>query len=407
MIVLKFGGTSLSTIDTVKTIANIVEQNQPCIVVVSAVSGVTNKLIELCKRIQISADTHELIDEIHHTYNDLSIKLSGIKIEINRELRTLVNAIDNIGDFTETIRTKIISLGEVWSSVMINHYLDTLSIRNQIIDAKKVIIKENDAFNVKTELIEEELRSNNVLITQGFIYSENGKPKLMERGGSDYSASLIASEMNSEQLQIWTDVNGVYSADPRVVSNAFSISSIGAIQVSQLAKYGAKILHPDTIKPALDKNIEVKVLNTFNPDFKGTVVTNEKTNINSVTVKKGLYRVKFKSQYPSDQIRDVFKLVQRKINIYEIFGSDEDLDVIIEPKNKVMLDLFDEINDGYAIVCITGSFIFDEYLSNLAIVIENNNEKNIHKMLIKETDSDIALNYIHRLFKYEQNSRLF
>jgi len=299
MIVLKFGGTSVKDSSAIKQVYRIISDiKEEKIVVLSACSGITDKLIILLHYASknqsdlleitykdILNHHYQLIDElIDDTY--LHSQVQQVVSKLLDELRKFVDGIYFLKESTPQALDKVMSFGELLSTTIFHYYCLSQELDNIWLDARK-FIKTDSNFNSATvdfDLSKKELESNlqsenfekfKLAITQGFIGSDtNGRTTTLGRGGSDYTAAIIGNLTSAREIQIWTDVDGVMSADPRIANNTKTIELMEFNEVRQLAYFGAKVLHPNTLLPAIDAGIPIKVLNTFNPHNPGTTIVN-------------------------------------------------------------------------------------------------------------------------------------
>ncbi|MCY4115765.1 MAG: aspartate kinase [Caldilineaceae bacterium] len=313
MIVMKFGGTSVGTTDSIDSVAKIVacavekqaerapaapnggpEEDSPgVLVVVSAMSGVTNTLID-------AAQTAAAGDET--PYRDARSQLlvrhqvvAGQLIEDGAERAALGRLFDNrlreferlclsitvLGELTQRGLDVVSGVGERLSAPLLAAVLRARGVKAQFVDAGELIITD-DQYGSANPLMGQTvarcrdrllpmLQGGVVPVVTGFVgATENGVPTTLGRGGSDYSAAILGAALDAAEIQVWTDVDGVMTADPRIVANARSMAELSYEEVAELAYYGAKVLHPKTVTPAVDRKIPLRVLNTFNPGHPGT-----------------------------------------------------------------------------------------------------------------------------------------
>lgn len=309
MIVAKFGGTSVSTKESVLTLCNIVQselKRKPA-VVVSALSGVTDLLASLQNLPNGAAGkTIRQIRSLHKNLTESFFIDKKVKAEI---FRFIDNQLENVAkllveqDLNREALDRVLSYGEIMSSFIITKALQKRGIRSKQIIATNLIIT-NDDFgsaealygptkrNIK-KAINPLIKAGVVPVLTGFIGStKKGTVTTLGRGGSDYTASIVGFCTNAEEIQIWTDVDGIMTADPKIVKKARSVDVVPYGEASELAFLGAKVLHPKTILPAVMKNIPVKILNTHNPTHKGTTIlktdVQKKNYITSIACKKGI-----------------------------------------------------------------------------------------------------------------------
>ena len=294
---MKFGGTSVANAEAIARTISIVKGrlDRKPVIVVSALSKVT----DLLYRISDSAEARDrktangYIDALAERHTALARELlqgsplcdeACAKVtEICGELRDFVGAVCSLGELTDRSKARIISRGEWLSSNIICHAMNARGIVTHFMDAREMIITsdtymkgEPDMSEISRrvpEVVAEAYEGADAVITQGFMASTlKGETTVLGRGGSDYSASLIGMALDAERIEIWTDVDGVRTADPRIVPNTRNISRISFEEAAEMAHFGAKVLHPMTIEPAVMKNIPVYVLNSMNPEGEGTAI---------------------------------------------------------------------------------------------------------------------------------------
>jgi aspartate kinase len=321
MIVMKFGGTSVGDAKAMHNVLKIVEKHkgrQP-LVVLSACAGMTNNLLKLA---QLSAeakkvDADELLLKIHthHTtvceelIEDEVFKKSALgKVEqLYSDLKEFCEGLSLLKECTPRSLDAAASFGERLSTEIFTQAALAKGINAEWLDARKVMRTDSNYTSAEFDMPEVEILSKEhiqpsllkgkVVVTQGFIgATAKGITTTLGRGGSDLSAAIYGAALDAEEIQIWTDVSGVFSADPRKVPAAHVIPQMSYKEARDLSYYGAKVLHPDTVKPAIDKNIPVRVLNTFDYEHPGTVIVPESDpndfGISAVTLKENcsLYR---------------------------------------------------------------------------------------------------------------------
>ena len=314
MIVMKFGGTSVEDSGAIVRLIEIVksELGRRPIVVVSACAGVTNQLLKLATLSSEGKkdEANELITAIRLRHEKLVDEL--IKSELPRnylkgkisvyahELRNLSQAISVLGEVSGSIRNAIASYGERLSSIIIAQAMEERSLKAVLVDAREYMIT-TEAYTGAVpifEKVEERTRKTilpfvndgYVVVTQGFIgASEKGVMTTIGRGGSDYSAAIIGALLDAREIQIWTDVDGVLTANPSIVPEARRIKKMSFNEASELAYFGAKVLHPMTILPAIEKNIPVYVRNSRNPSYRGTLIS-RRENHEECVVKSIAYK---------------------------------------------------------------------------------------------------------------------
>jgi aspartokinase/homoserine dehydrogenase 1 len=294
MKVLKFGGTSVGSAEAILALLRIVKETRSSgddlVVVCSAMNGVTTNLLELLNLASKGEEVLsqvKLIEERHYktVRTLLEIKrqnhaLLALKILFN-ELEELLAGVKALGEVSNRVQDKVLSYGELLSCTMIAHFLNQHCDKAVLGDTRKLIRtdskygKANVDENLTNKAINEFAleHSDSILVLTGFIASnEKGETTTLGRGGSDYTAAIAGSALNVSEIQIWTDVNGIMTADPRLVKKSFSIAQLSYYEAIELSYFGARVIHPPTMIPAQAKNIPIIIRNTFNKDFQGTVI---------------------------------------------------------------------------------------------------------------------------------------
>lgn len=318
MIVMKFGGTSLEDAAAMANACEIVKsrvKRQP-VVVLSAAAGITNALIRCAelaaegRRVEAEAVLRDRIIDRH--YRIIADVIRGLAEQdmlirqfkmFDEELRSLIYGISITGDLSPRVLDFVMSYGERMSSAILTEALREHKLRAELIDARRCLIT-NSNFGKADPLIdatqaacETQLRprveKGIVPVLQGFIgANEQGVTTTLGRGGSDYSAAIIGTVLTAEDIEIWTDVDGMLTADPKIVPSALRIREMSFQEASELAYFGAKVLHPGTVLPAIEKNIPVHILNSRRPQLSGTLIRAqiEPANIavKSISYKRGI-----------------------------------------------------------------------------------------------------------------------
>ncbi|MCK9159631.1 MAG: aspartate kinase, partial [Bacteroidaceae bacterium] len=289
MKVMKFGGTSVGSAKSLLNVKEIVESAQePVIVVVSALNGITDKLINTSKMASRGDSGYEqeyqeivirhmsLIDEIISEgkgKSALKIRIDGLL----HELKDILEGIFLIKDLSTKTSDAVVSYGERLSSLIVAELIDGARWfdSRKFIKTEKKFVKHTPDSDLTTSLIKETFRElPRISLVPGFIASDkvSGEITNLGRGGSDYTAAIIASVLDAKILEIWTDVDGFMTADPRVIKGAYTISELSYVEAMELCNFGAKVIYPPTIYPVCHKNIPILVKNTFNPEGKGTII---------------------------------------------------------------------------------------------------------------------------------------
>ena len=306
MIILKFGGSSVGSSDKIINVINIIvksiEKNKKIAVVFSAFQGITDELITVSELASTGNNKYnELFKNIEKRHLSaakelISIKrqsniLANIKLHLN-ELEDVIHGVYLVKELSPRTLDFILSFGERLSAYIISSALIDKGISCEFLDSRELVRTDNNFGNAKvdfeitTKQIKEYFKTHSKLqVITGFIGTTiNNETTTLGRGGSDYTAAIFGAALDVSEIQIWTDVDGVMTADPRKVKNAFSLPHITYEEAMELSHFGAKVIHPPTIQPAFSKKIPILIKNTFNPDFIGTVISN-KANSNKFTIK--------------------------------------------------------------------------------------------------------------------------
>lgn len=385
MKVMKFGGTSVGKPQRMREVAQLVTKDEDQkIVVLSALSGTTNALVEISNSLAKGDRTtaKEQIDELHSHYHGFITELlqeepSLIKARsVLAEHFEFLNIILKIS-FSEALNKDILAQGELLSTKLFSIYLDEIKVPHVLLPALDFMTL--DAFNepqvgaikVKLAQLLQKNNSKKIFITQGYI-SRNAKGEVdnLKRGGSDYSASLIAAAVNASVCEIWTDIDGMHNNDPRVAKKTVPIEQLSFEEAAELAYFGAKILHPASIWPAQYFNVPVKLLNTMQPHAKGTLITEKagSVGVKAVAAKDGITAIKIKSSrmlLAYGFLRKIFEVFEKYQTSIDMITTSEvavsvtiDSDVYLTEIKKE-LETFGtvEIDTNQTIVSIVGNEI--------------------------------------------------
>lgn len=385
MKIMKFGGTSVGKPERMHEVAKLIEKDQePKIVVLSALSGTTNSLVEisisLANADRISAKQQIKVLELHYLdFIAALVKtdeaLASAKSIIAEHFEFL-NIILKIS-FSEALNKDILAQGELLSTKLFSVYLTEQNINHALIPALDFMTIDNfdepqiGSIKVKLAQILQRNKDKSIFITQGFI-SRNAKGEVdnLKRGGSDYSASLIAAAVNASVCEIWTDIDGMHNNDPRIVKNTSAIEQLSFEEAAELAYFGAKILHPASIWPAQFYKVPVKLLNTMHPEARGTLITElaGSVGVKAVAAKDGITAIKIKSSrmlLAYGFLRKIFEVFEKhrtsidmittsEVGVSLTIDNDSNLQAIIqelEPFGSV------EIDANQTIVSIVGNEI--------------------------------------------------
>ena len=443
MKVMKFGGTSMASADTLKQVAQIIikekEQN-PVLIVVSACSGVTNMLIDVANAAISKRDSiAEKLDVIRMKHMEIIEGLFKHPDELKTEISALLHTLEEfiigvklIKELSPHSYDFISSYGERLSSTIIAAYLNDLKTPAEAVMADTFLITNKEANNADPLLSETKregkplisglLREGKTPVITGFLgRSTEGKITTLGRGGSDYSASIVGSIMDASEIQIWTDVSGFYTTDPRICKSAIPHEIISFKEASELARFGARVLHPRTMLPALEKKIPVRIKNTFAPDEPGTMVTfNEEEvpkTIKAITIKKNVDLITIESAEMLMQhgfLAKIFKVFEEHEMSVDIVATSE-ITVSISVEGQDLTQVHKDlskighvyIEKDLSILCIVGTGLEDSLADNAKIlqavaecgisarVITQNTTQTNFSLIIKDENVIEAANKIH------------
>ena len=350
MKVLKFGGTSVGSAERIKNVANLVIERGKNIVVLSAMSGTTNTLVEISDylykhNIDGAKETINILEKKYfNTIRDL------FDSEADREAATTeIKACFNyIRSFTKDLFTifeekEILAQGELMSTALMNIYMHSLGVKSVIIPALDYVRTdkngEPDTQYIKQKLVAllEKYADAEIYITQGYICrNAYGEIDNLQRGGSDYSASLIGAAINAEEIEIWTDIDGMHNNDPRYVDGTSPVDELHFEEAAELAYFGAKILHPTCVLPAKLNNIPVRLLNTMCPEAKGTLIHNTNGNgeIKAIAAKDNITAIKIKS----GRMLLAYGFLRKVFEIFETYKTPIDMIATSEVGVSVTID---------------------------------------------------------------------
>ena len=379
--ILKFGGTSVGSAQRIKDLVKLTADATPKIVVLSAMSGTTNALVEICQNLYARnmEKATELIANLKSKYTS-EISLLYAKPETFQMAEQLIEKhFNHISSFTLDMFTAneekaILAQGELLSTAMFHYYLKELGVDSVLLPALNFMkIDANDEPDLPyiKKYIAEELKKHlgiNLFITQGYICRNvYGEIDNLQRGGSDYTASIVGAAVNSPEIQIWTDIDGMHNNDPRIVTKTHPIQELSFDEAAELAYFGAKILHPTCILPAKKANIPVRLKNTMHPEAEGTLIANltTKEGIKAVAAKDGITAITINSDrmlLAHGFLRAVFEIFERhKTPIDMICTSEVAVSLTIDSSkhlNGIVKELKEialvEIDENQTIICIVG-----------------------------------------------------
>ena len=357
MKVMKFGGTSVGSPSRMKDVVELVKSRGRNIVVLSAMSGTTNTLVTVTDYLRGGnrIGAAETLTSLKNKYSGVIEELFTISAQMGKG-KAIVDAIFNElysytpENLSEVGEKEILSKGELLSTNLVTLYMEEQGIKVVLLPAlsfmKKNSAGEPDADYIRKNLISA-LEANpdaEIFITQGFICRDvDGNVDNLQRGGSDYTASLIGAAIDAEEIEIWTDIDGMHNNDPRFVENTSPVSELHFDEAAELAYFGAKILHPTCVLPAKYANIPVRLLNTMEPTAPGTLIFNALPNraIKAVAAKDGITAIKIKSS----RMLLAYGFLRKIFEIFEVYHTSIDMIVTSEVGVSVTIDNEHKLND--------------------------------------------------------------
>ncbi|MBQ3680046.1 MAG: aspartate kinase [Paludibacteraceae bacterium] len=384
MKVLKFGGTSVGSAQRMKEVSRLItEDNETKIVVLSAMSGTTNSLLEISDYLykrnpagaidKIAALEKKYEATVNELYTKDEFKAKGMAIIAERfyTLREIASSTRIFSSIEERI---VVAQGELISTALVNNYLLEQGVNSVLLAALDFMRTDKNAepdMAYIKENIQKTLDANKgkqIYITQGFICKNSyNEIDNLQRGGSDYTASIIGAVLKADEIQIWTDIDGMHNNDPRFVENTKPVASLHFEEAAELAYFGAKILHPTCVLPAKQANVPVKLLNTMEPKAKGTTISTDfiEHQIKAVAAKDGITAIKIKSGHmllAFGFLRKIFEIFEHyKTPIDMITTSEVGVSVTVD-NTKKLDEIVDElrklgtvsVEKDMVIICVVG-----------------------------------------------------
>ena len=387
MKVLKFGGTSVGSVENMRAVMQLIADGNQKLVVLSAMSGTTNSLVEIANYLQKKNKdaARQVLSLLEQKYNKVVNDLYTTP-EKKEKGKTIISGIFSTiktlaaGDFNEVTENAIVAQGELLSTALFTElmlengykalYLPALDFMK--IDKDKAADSHFIQENITKILNQAEIAD--YYITQGFICrNADGDIDNLQRGGSDYTATLIGAAIDSEEVEIWTDIDGFHNNDPRFVDNTQKIDQLSFDEAAELAYFGAKILHPQTVLPAKLQNIPVRLKNTMNPSDSGTLIASESGSkgIKAVAAKDGITAIKIRSY----RMLNAYGFLKNIFEIFEFFKTPIDMISTSEVAVSLTIDNTKhlseivselkeygevEVDTDLTIACIVGDFIAEE-----------------------------------------------
>lgn len=399
MQVWKFGGTSVGKPERMKSIRSLItEDGQPKIVVLSALSGSTNTLLSISESLnagntseakakanELRAHYDQFLTELYSTPAGLGKGQAIVEKEFN-----FIDSLIATAPYTVKQEKEMVALGELLSTQIFEAFLQEEGVSSALLPALDFMVIDEDnepilsVIEQKLAAVLSPVKGKQIFVTQGFICrNPAGEVDNLKRGGSDYTASLIGGAIQAEEVQIWTDIDGMHNNDPRIVKNTFPIRELSFAEAAELAYFGAKILHPSTITPAKLKGVPVRLKNTMEPSAFGTLISEKSTDveIKAIAAKDNITAI----YIHSTRMLNAYGFLKRVFEVFEKYKTPVDMITTSEVSVSVTIDQtthldaimselreFAELEDpdmNQVIICIVGNFWADK--EGIAIKVIN------------------------------------
>ena len=432
MQVLKFGGTSVGSPERMQHVARLIQQGGPKIVVLSAVSGTTNQLEALAADLQtgaletaqqkIAALRAEYATFVNTLFEQTDYQIKGNAI-VEESLNSLSNFLDQ--SYEASFEKIVLAQGELISTQLFHLYLASIQVDATLLPALD-FMRTNAEQEPDLSYIEERLQlllsayeHSRLFITQGYICRNvNGSVDNLQRGGSDYTATLIGAAIQAEEIQIWTDIDGIHNNDPRVVSHTTPVRKVSYREAAELAYFGAKILHPTCVLPAEANDVPIRLKNTFTPDAPGTLISKMASgqSLTAIAAKDRITAIKIRSGRMLNAygfLRRVFEVFEQyKTPIDMITTSEVSVSLTIENDqylSEIIQDLeaYGQVSydTDQTIICIVGDALNEQkgYTKTIFAALEDipirmvsyGGSNNNISVLINQEDKRSALQSLH------------
>ncbi|MFO7719146.1 MAG: aspartate kinase [Gillisia sp.] len=442
MKVLKFGGTSVGTAESIQNVKSIISsQDGSKLIVLSAMSGVTNYLVEICENFRAgnSSEIAGSIDSLKRKHFDLTdglITSEKENLSVKNHISILFEGLSRLThqEFSESIVPQILTFGETLMTFIFSEFLKVSGMSTCLLDAKKFMYVSNlenpDTDKVGRLLapfLKNTADEDLIYITQGFVRIDKfNRVNTLNRGGSDFTATILGAAIYAEEIQIWTDIDGFHNNDPRYVENTHRLSHLTFEEAAELAYFGAKILHPQTVSPVIHKNIPIFLKNTFTPEAPGTKISSEITNrgLKAISAKDGITAIKIKSNrmlMAHGFLKKIFEVFDKHETAIDMITTSE-IAISLSIDNTGNLDPILEDLKSYgeitvemehSIICIVGEGLIEdketyrlfEILNDIPVrMISYGGSINNVSLLVATKNKIPALQALHKnLFKVQEH----
>jgi len=377
---MKFGGTSVGSPERMHALISLINDGEPKIVVLSAMSGTTNALVEINQALY--RKEHEkaglLIDTLQSKYHAVIEELYKSEVSLQKAKELISTHFEYLQSFTRDLFTineerAVLAQGELISTALFQFLLEERGIPSVLLPALN-FMRMTENYEPDMAFISENLKlelgkypDDSMFITQGYISRNDfGEIDNLKRGGSDYTATIVGAAIQADEIQIWTDIDGMHNNDPRIVNKTFAIAKLNFDEAAELAYFGAKILHPTCILPAKDQNIPVRLLNTMQPEAPGTLISSENQGegFRAVAAKDGITAINIKS----GRMLMAYGFLRAVFEVFERFRKPIDMITTSEVAVSVTIDNTDELEIIIEELNTFGTVNVDSNLSIVSIV---------------------------------------
>lgn len=388
MQVYKFGGTSVGAPQRMQQVAQLIQDGPTKIVVLSAVAGTTNKLVELDRLLRADRllEAGELLADLAEEYEQFIQELFKTREALRQGRQVLRQHFGSLNQWAqESYRPEteklILAQGELISTRLFQCYLESRNISSTLLPALDFMVTdENGEPDLKAirSGINRQLAAHpgqSLFITQGYICrNAKGEVDNLQRGGSDYTATLIGAAIRAEEIQIWTDIDGLHNNDPRIVPNTYPVRQVSYREAAELAYFGAKILHPACVLPAEQLRVPIRLKNTFEPHAEGTLISarSSGTTITAIAAKDGITAIKIRSH----RMLMAYGFLRRVFEVFEKYRTPIDMITTSEVAVSLTIDHLEHLEDilgeltafgevncdaDQTIICIVGDNLHDQH----------------------------------------------
>jgi len=386
MKILKFGGTSVGSATSIRNVKDIISAEEgEKIIVLSAMSGVTNLLVQIIAELKAgrTENAEVIVKQLRKKHLALVEDLIPfenfpVKDQVIRQFEKLSEILHE--DHSENAEARILTFGEVVSTFIVSKYFENEGIASTLLDARKfmhVSNIENPDTNKVGRLLDQYLRDKTktgVYITQGFVRVDKfNRINTLKRGGSDYTATILGAAVEATEIQIWTDIDGFHNNDPRFVENTHPLTHLTFEEAAELAYFGAKILHPQTVSPVIGKNIPIYLKNTFTPETQGTMISSTVTHrgLKAISAKDGITAIKIKSNrmlMAHGFLKKIFEVFDRLETSIDMITTSEIAISLTIDDTKNLDEIVEALKDygqitvetNHSIICVVGEGLIEE-----------------------------------------------